>query len=115
MNWGAVLMLGGVAVVVIAPLFYLGMRLARAIEKKAPLAAGGKITPTGLALAGCMTAVLVVFAAAATLEPEGPLGSFLRRPEGLVAALAAAVVFFSVVAWLFERIGYPIARSRNDG
>jgi hypothetical protein len=115
MNLGAVLMLGGVAIVAIAALFYLGMRLARAIEKKAPPEARANITPTGLALAGCMTATLVVFAVAATLEPEGPLGSFLRRPEGLLAALVAAVVFFSLVAWLFERIGYPISRSRKNG
>ena len=115
MNLGAVLMLGSVAIAVIAALLYFGMRLARAIEKKAPPEAGAKITPTGVALAGCFTAVLVIFAAAATLEPEGPLGSFLRRPEGLVAALVAAVVFFSLVAWLFERSGYPISRSRKDG
>jgi len=115
MNPGAVLMLASVAIVVIAALFYFGMRLAGAIEKKAPPEAGAKMTPTGLALAGCLTAVLVVFAAAATLEPEGPLGSFLRRPEGLVAALVGTVVFFSLIAWLFERIGYPILQSRKDG
>lgn len=116
MNLGPVLILVSVAIVVIAALFYWGMRLARSIEKKAPPEAGAKITPTGLTLVGCMTAVLVVFAAAATLEPEGPLGSFLRRPEGLLAALVAAVVFFSLAAWLFESIGYPISRrSRKEG
>jgi len=115
MNLGPILILGGAAVLVIGAMFYFGMRLARTIEKKAPTGMSVQLTRTGLTLYGCMTAVLVIFAAAATLEPDGPLGSLLRRPEGLVAALVATVVFFSVAAWLFERIGYPISRRRKNG
>ena len=115
MNLGPVLILGGAAVLVIGAMFYLGIRLARTIEKKAPSELSVQVTRTGLTLYGCMTAVLVVFVAAATLKPDGPLGSFLRRPEGLVAALVATAVFFSGVAWLFEKSGYPISRRRKNG
>jgi hypothetical protein len=115
MNLGPVVILGGTVVLLIGAMFYFGMTLARTIEKKAPGEMSAKVTLTGLVLYGCMTAVLVLFLAAATLEPDGPLGSFLRRPEGLVAALAATVVFFSVAAWLFEKVGYPISRLGRNG
>jgi hypothetical protein len=115
MNLAPALILACVAIAMVGGLFYFGIRLARAIEKKAPTEMRAKLTPTGLTLYGCMTAVLVLFVAATTLEPEGPLGSFLRRPEGLVAALVATVAFFSLAAWLFERVGYPILwRPRNE-
>jgi hypothetical protein len=114
MNLEPVVILGGAAVLVIGAIFFLGMRLARTIEKKAPSGMTVQVTRTGVALYGCMIVVLVMFAAATTLEPAGPLGSLLRRPEGLVAVLVATVVFFSVAAWLFERIGYPISRRKNE-
>ena len=99
----------------IGAMFYFGIRLARTIDKRAPSEMSVQVTRTALTLYGCMTAALVIFVAAATLEPDGPLGSFLRRPEGLVAALVATVVFFSVAAWLFEKVGYPISRGRKNG
>src|SRR5690606_24291396 len=102
-------------VLVIGAMFYFGMRVARTLEKKAPSGLRVQLTRTGLALYGCMTAVLVLFAAAATIEPEGTLGSLLRRPGGLAVTLVATVTFFSVAAWLFERIGYPVSRRRKNG
>lgn len=98
----------------IGVMLYFGMKLARSIEKKAPPEMRVKLTATGVTLFACMTAVLVVFVAAATLKPEGPLGSFLRSPEGLVAALVGTWVFFSLAGWLFDRIGYPISRRRSN-
>ena len=68
MNLGPILILGGAAVLVIGAMFYFGMKLARTIERKAPTELSVQLTRTGLTLYGCMTAVLVLFAAAATLE-----------------------------------------------
>jgi hypothetical protein len=53
---------------------------------------------------------LVLFAAAATLQPDGPLGSFLRTPKGLLAAALGLIVGLSVAGVALERFGMPITR-----
>jgi hypothetical protein len=116
MEIGPLLIVCIFAIAVISALYYFGMRLARAIERKAPESeVAAKVTPTGLALCGCVTALLVLFLTAAKLKPDGPLGSFVRSSEGLMAALVGTVAFFSGAAWFFERIGYPIVRRGKSG
>jgi hypothetical protein len=117
MEMGFVVGLAAMTFAVIGAVVYFGVRVSRAVEKntpRSPMAA--TLTSTGLALSGCMIALLVLFAAASTLEPEGSLGAFLRSPEGLVAALLGTVVFFAVASAIFDKLGYPIVkREKNAG
>ena len=116
MELALLVVLGLALIAVIGVLVYFGMKLSRAVEKNKPESdMAARVTPTGLALYGCMTAVLVLFLAAVTLEPDGRLGSFLRSAGGLVVALVGTVVFFSVAAKIFENIGYPILKRGPRG
>ena len=73
-----------------------------------------QVRPSGLALMAVFTLVLVLFAAAITLAPDGPLGSFLRTPRGALAAFLAAVAGFSVVAIALEKCGSRPFVDRDD-
>lgn len=73
------------------------------------------VTPAGIALFACQAAALVLFAAAATLQPDGPLGSFLRTPKGLLAAGVGLVAGLSIAALALERLGMPITRRGDAG
>jgi hypothetical protein len=71
------------------------------------------ITPAGFALYACLTLVLIVFCAAYQVQPDGPLGSFLHRPMGLLAALLLTFVGFGVAETLLRKFGAPTMRDKD--
>lgn len=71
------------------------------------------VTRAGIALFACQTALLVVFAAAATLQPDGPLGSFLRTPKGFLVAALGVIAGLSIAGLALERFGMPITRHED--
>jgi hypothetical protein len=75
-----------------------------------------RVTPTGCVVMGIHALLLTTFAAARTLEPNGPLGFFLESPQGTVAAVVATVVGMSIVGSVFASAGKPLfIRDSRDG
>jgi hypothetical protein len=104
------------AIFVVFPiaLFFALRRLARQWLRRHPRAdvARAVITPTGYALSGCLTLVLLVGIAARQLEPNGPLGQFLNRPSGLLAGTVVVLLGFSIAGATLDKLGYPTTRRR---
>ena len=116
MEWGFVLGLGAITFVVIGLVIYVGRRLSQAVQNRAPdsdLAVN--IASTGSALIAGMVGFWVVCLAARVLAPDGSLGAFLGRADGVVAVLVASIFFFAIAAAVLEKLGYPIIeRDRHD-
>jgi hypothetical protein len=109
----AVLVLLGVFVILPVGLFLLLRLVARRWLMKRPAhpyAAG--ITPTGFVFYGYQALVLLIFAAANKLEPDGALGGFLHTPGGLVVTLLIWVILTGIVEALLRTWGCPTTRPR---
>lgn len=116
MEWGFVLGLGAITLVVIGLVIYFGRKLSKAIQNRTPESdLAVNVTPTGNALAACMVGFWVVCLAARVLAPEGSLGEFLGRADGVVAVLVASIFFFAIAAAILEKLGYPIMKRGRRG
>lgn len=109
-----VLVFGALAAIV-AALFAGALWLGRRWARRHPSANGAKrvITRTGFALYGCQTLLLFGGLSATQLQPDGPLGSFLRRPGGLPTYLVLLVVGFAIAEVLLAKLGHPTTRERE--
>jgi hypothetical protein len=110
----SVVVLGGIFVVFPVLLFFGLRRLARPLIRRTQASSqfGLAITPAGYILYGCQVLYMLVCVVAYNIDPTGWLGSALRTSDGLVGAVAIAVVWFNVVAIGLTRIGYPPLRRR---
>jgi hypothetical protein len=113
-----VVILGGVFVVFPVLLFF-GLRwLARPLIRRAQASSpiGLVITPSGYILYGCQVLYMLVCVVAYNIDPTGWPGSALHTSDGLLGAIAIAVVGFNLVAIGLTRVGYPPSRrgARRD-
>lgn len=114
MEWEFLLGLGGITLVVIGLVIYLGLKLNRAVDKHAPdINFPLNVTPSGNVLFACVVAFWVYCAAARTLRPESSFGAFLNTADGVATVLVGSIFFAAIAAAILERLGYPIAR-RGD-
>jgi ACR3 family arsenite efflux pump ArsB len=112
---GIVLTIVGIFVLLPIALFFAGRWLVFRIigRGRAARREMRKITLAGFALYACLTLVLIVFCAAYQLQPDGPLGSFLHQPMGLLAAFLLTVVGFGVAETLLRKLGAPTMRDKD--
>ncbi len=116
MEWGFILGLGAITLVVIGLVIYFGQMLSRAVEKHAPESDFSlNVTPTGNALFACMVAFWIYCAATRVLDPESPLGIFLGDVDGVAAVMVGSTLFAGIAGVILERLGYPIARRGGRG
>ncbi len=117
MDWGFVLGLGGITLVVSGLVIFFGLKLNKAVERHAseinlPL----NITPTGNVLFACMVAFWIYCAVTRVLDPGSSLGVFLADVDGVAAVVVGSVLFGGIAGAILERLGYPIAkRGGEDG
>jgi hypothetical protein len=114
MDWGFLLGLGAITLVVSGLVIYLGLKLNRAVDKHAPdINFPLNITPSGNVLFACVVAFWVYCAAARILRPESSFGAFLNSADGVAAALVGSILFAAIAGAILEKLGYPIAK-RGD-
>jgi hypothetical protein len=113
----AVVVLGGIFVIFPVLLFF-GLRwLARPLIRRTQASSqiGLVITPAGYILYGCQVLYMLVCVIAYNIDPASWLGAVLHTNDGLLGAIAIAVVGFNVVAIGLTRVGYPPLASPGRG
>jgi predicted transporter len=116
MEWGFVLGLATITLLVIGLVIYFGRKFSKAIQDHSPESClAVSITPTGNALAACMVGFLIVCVAARELAPEGSLGALLGTLNGVVTVLVATIFFFAIAGTILEKLGYPIIKRGGRG
>lgn len=114
MEWGFLLGLSVITLVVIGLVIFLGLKLNKAVEKHAPeMTFPVNVTKSGIVLFASVVACWVCLAALRLLRPDSSLGAFLNTADGVAAVLLGSVFFAAVAAAILEKLGYPIAR-RDD-
>ena len=110
MDWGFVLGLGVIFVLLITPLIYLGRKLSKSVKKQSPESdVAMNITPTGNALTACLVGSWGACIIAFKLAPNSKFGVFLSTAEGVAAAIVGSILFYAIAAEIAKRFGYPVA------
>ncbi|RLA41742.1 MAG: hypothetical protein DRR42_24315 [Gammaproteobacteria bacterium] len=116
MDWGFILGLGAIALVLIGLVIYLGLKLSKAVQKHAPESDFAvSITPTGNALFASMVGFWAICLIAWKLAPNSSLGAFVGTIDGAVVVLAGSFVFGGIIAVILEKSGYPISKGGGRG
>ncbi len=116
MDWGFILGLGAITLVVIGLVIYFGQMLSRAVEKHAPESDFSlSVTPTGNALFACMVAFWIYCAATRVLNPGSSLGTFVGDVDGVAAVIVGSILFGGIAGAILERLGYPIIKRGGRG
>jgi hypothetical protein len=112
----AILVLGGIFVVIPVVLFYVLRRLARPPirAQSATSSVSREVTPTGYIVYGLQVLFAVVCAVAYNLDMQRGLGSLLHSTDGMVAAICIAVFGVAIADAILKRVGYPLLRFRGD-
>lgn len=114
MDWGFVLGLAVILLVVISPLIYFGRKLSKYIQKHDPgseLALS--ITPVGNALTACMVGFWGACVIAVKLAPKSGFCIFLGTPDGVAAVIIGSIFFYAVAASVLKKTGHPIMIRNN--
>ncbi len=112
----AILVLGGIFVVIPVVLFFVLRRLARPLirAQSATSSVSREVTPTGYIVYGFQVLFAVVCTVAYNLGPQRGLGSLLHSTDGIVAAICVAVFGVTIAEAILKRVGYPLLRFRGD-
>jgi len=104
----------GIVVLACAAVAGVGIWAKRQIKSRAPNSRVlARITPTGAALAACLTVTMVAGVAARKLAPDGLLGSFLSTEQGMLIAVVVGWLVFTVAATVLTMLGHPIAEDKE--
>ena len=110
MEWLFVLGLGAVTLIVIGLVIFLGLKLNKAVMKRAPeIATPLNITFAGTALWACVVGFWLICLILAKLYPGSTPGAFFGTADGVASVFVASIVFAVVARAILERLGYPIA------
>ena len=116
MDWGFVIGLGAIALVVIGSIIYFGRKLSGFVRKHAPESdLAMRVTPTGNALAACMAGFWGACIIAFKLAPKSTLGAFLGTTDGVLVVILGSIFFWVTAAIILDKFGYPIARRGSRG
>lgn len=114
MDWGFVLGLGVIFLVLIIPLIYFGRRLSNSVKKQSPESEFVvSVTPVGNALAACLVGFWGACVIAYKLAPNSAFGAFLSSVEGIAAAALGSMILYVFATVLLKKLGFP--SSRKDG
>lgn len=92
-------------------IFFVARSLSHRQLKNRPSAIGlTHVTPTGVALYGCQMVILFVGIAARQLQPQGPLGQFLKRPGGAFTYIVCLIIGFWLAGRALGKLGHPLIR-----
>ena len=112
MEWGFLLGLGAITLVVIGLVIYFGLMLNKAVATRAPeINLPLNITLSGNALLACIVTFWIYCVATRVLNPDSFLGTFLGKADGVAAVIAGSILFAGLAALILAKLGYPIARS----
>jgi len=115
MEWGFVLGLGGITLLVIGVVIYFGLKLNKAVLKHAPeIAVPLYITPVGTVLWACVVGFWLICLVAVKLRPDSPLGTFAGSVDGAGLVFIGSILVAAVAAAALEKIGYPIATKGDE-
>lgn len=115
MEWGFVLGLTAITVLVIGLLTYFGGKLSRTVQHRFPEHdIAMSITPTGSVLFACLVGFWVVCLVIRMLQPPSTVGLFLSGRDGMVLVVVGSVLCCGVAGSVLAKLGYPIVK-RNGG
>jgi hypothetical protein len=104
----------GAFVLFLVSLYLTGRWLSRAWARRHPEShAVAEVTPTGIALVGCLVLALTVGVAARSLAPDSGLGSFLSTFDGIRVGAIMAVGVFTIAAVVLDRLGHPTIKRKE--
>lgn len=111
MDWGFVLGLAVIFLIVISPIIYFGRKLSRYVQKNDPESElVVSVTPAGNALTACLVGFWGICIAAVKLAPQSALGHYLHTPDGVVTALTGSILLYAVAASILKKLDYPIMK-----
>ena len=115
MEWQFLAGLGAITSVVIALVIFLGLRLNKAVLKRAPeIALPIYINRSGTVLFALIVSFWLVCLVAAKLRPETSLGAFLGTADGVGVVVVGSLFFAGVAGAVLEKLGWPIASRGED-
>ena len=106
------LALAAVTLNVVFAVAYFGIKVSRAVEKRAVEAGEAviHITFSGTALFACIVGFLLFCVGTYVLRPGSTFGVFLSDPNGVGLLLLLTVLAAGVSAGILEKLGLPIVR-----
>jgi hypothetical protein len=112
MEWQFLLGLGAITLVVIGLVIYLGLKLNRAVMKRAPETAFAlSLTFTGTALMACIVGFWIICLVAGKLRPHSSFGAFVGTTDGAGMMIVGSIFFAGVAGAVLEKLGYPVAKN----
>ena len=116
MDWGFVLGLVVIFLIVIGPLIYFGRELSKYLQRHDPESELAiSVTPTGNALAGGLVGFWGACVIAFKLAPKSALGSFLDTTDGVLIAIFGSIFLHAITAIILEKLGYPVMKRGRCG
>lgn len=110
MEWQFLLGLSAITLIVTGLVIYFGMKLNKAVLKKAPeIAMPLNLTLTGTILMACVVGFWILCLVVRNLRPDSTLGAFVGTTDGLAGALLVSILFAAGAAAILQKVGYPIA------
>lgn len=111
MDWGFVIGLAVIALLIIGPLVYFGRKFSRRVQKHHPESEMAvAVTPTGNLLMGVLVGFWGACAIAYGLAPQSVLGSFFATVGGVVTVILGSIFFYVIAAVVLGKFGFPITR-----
>ena len=116
MDWGFLIGLGVIAIVLIGLIVLFGRQYSKHIQKKAPESdLAVNITPTGNVLFGGMVGFWGACIIAHKLAPQSALGAFVSTVDGATTAFGGSVVVFVIAMVVLEKLGHPSIKRGDRG
>lgn len=115
MDWGFIIGLVVIALVVISPIIYFGRKFSKHIQKHDPESEMAvTVTPAGNALTGGLVGFWGACAISFKLAPQSALGAFIGTMEGVVTVVIGSISSYVIAAVVLKKFGFPITRSGRD-
>lgn len=111
MDWGFVIGLVVIFLIVISPLIYFGRKLSKYVQKHDPESElAFSITPVGNTLTACMVGFWGACVIAVKLAPKSEFGIFLDTSDGVLAVIIGSIFFYAIAASVLKKFGHPIMK-----
>lgn len=110
MEFGFVLGLVVITLIVIGLVIYFGMKLNRAVQKEAPESKFTlHLSLTGTALMACIVTFWLICLVAGKIRPDTSFGAFVGTVDGVGTVIVGSIFFAGIAGAIAEKLGHPIA------